>query len=526
MHKILSSKHVIPALLLCLVTLLVINSIFSFYNSRQIIDNDALKNETENVKQRTDKIISNIIHGADLSVRGFAITKNPSLADPLRLVLRDKDSVFHNIETLLVKQNYDVSKFHELKTSVEDYLAFSMDMIELVKKDRMNEFVLLLNEDRGFGVWKKYQAFYEPLFAYEDSLNAAAEARYQSAVSRNQLIQVLLVLISVPTMFYIIRKLRSEEAQRTELIAALDQNNRKYVFNSGASSDQKDWKNIVADSINNFQHANDFITRISGGDFATRWEGLTEENEALNTHNLAGNLLRMRENLKQRKIEDERRTWAVSGLAKFAEIIRNHNDFQKLGDAIISNIVRYTDSNQGGLYVVNEENPKDVHLRLLSCYAWDKKKHFDRDKNIYMGDGQAGQCWQEGEPIFITEVPADYVNITSGLGAATPRCIFIVPLKTNGVTCGILELASFQPYQDHVREYILEVCKSIAAAVAAVKMSERTRALLVSSQQQASEMQDQAEEMRAALEELHIVKETLRRCQEESLQKANVPSIV
>ncbi len=519
MTAIFKSKNLIPALLFCFALLLVINSVFTFYNANIIIENNALKIETENVKRRTVSIITDVIHGADLSVRGFALTKNPKLADPIKLVLGGKDSVFNNLETLLVKQHCDLTKFREMKATVEDYLVLSLDMIELARKDSMRQFVEILNEDRGFGVWKKYQAFYVPLFAYEDSLNAAADSRYLNAISRNQFIQIMLVLLGIPTMIYISRKLRSEDAQRAGLLKALDQNNRKYIFDTGIPIEHSDWKNIVDESIKNFQQANEFITKISAGDYTTHWDGRTEANQSLNQTNMAGSLIKMREHLKLTKIEDERRNWAVSGLAKFAEIIRNQNDFQKLGDAIISNIVSYTNSNQGGLFVLNDENKEDVHLRLLSCYAWDKKKYFDVDKVINVGDGLAGQCCQEGDPIFITQVPSDYVNITSGLGHATPRCIFIVPLKTNDLTYGVLELASFQPYLDHEREFIIEVCKTIASAVAAVKVAERTNLLLEQSQHLAEEMRRQEEEMRQTMEELQATQEEMQRALEDGAMK-------
>jgi len=509
--QIFKSKNLIPALLFCFAILLVINSVLTFYNADIIIENNALKIETENVKQRTVSIITDVIHGADLSVRGFALTKNPQLADPIKLVLGGKDSVFNKLETLLVKQHYDITKFRELKSTVEDYLAFSLDMIELARKDSMRQFVELLNEDRGFGVWKKYEAFYVPLFAYEDSLNAAADSKYLHALSRNQFIQIMLVLLGIPAIIYIIRKLKSEERQREGLLTALNENNRKYIFDTGTSLAHSDWQEIVANSINNFQQANEFIIKISAGDYTTQWIGLNESNKQLNQRNLAGNLVAMRELLKQAKMEDERRNWSMSGLAKFAEIIRNQSDFQKLGDAIISNIVKYTNSNQGGLFVLNDENKEDVHLRLLSCYAWDKKKYIDRNKVIHPGEGLTGQCWQEGNPIFMTQVPSDYATITSGLGHATPRCIFIVPLKVNDRIYGVLELASFQPYLNYEQEFLVEVCETIASSIANVKVADRTKYLLEQSQQQAEEMRSQEEEMKQSMEELQATQEEMQR---------------
>ncbi len=251
-----------------------------------------------------------------------------------------------------------------------------------------------------------------------------------------------------------------------------------------------------------------FAMQIGNGNYANDFALLSNEDT------MGKALLDMRENLKQNAEEEQRRNWAVSGLAKFAEIIRDQTDFQKLGDAIISNVVKYTNSNQGGLFVINDENKNDVHLQLLSCYAWDKKKHID--KIIHEGQGLAGQCWQEGNSIFMTKVPVDYVNITSGLGHATPRCIFLAPLKVNDAIYGVLELASFQPYQEYEREFIEKVCETIASSIATVKITQQTKYLLEQSQQQTEAMRSQEEEMRQNMEELQATQEGMERMMKES----------
>jgi len=38
------------------------------------------------------------------------------------------------------------------------------------------------------------------------------------------------------------------------------------------------------------------------------------------------------------------------------------------------------------------------------------------------GEGLVGQCALEGNGFLLTEVPENYVKISSGLGEATPQC--------------------------------------------------------------------------------------------------------
>jgi PAS domain S-box-containing protein len=224
----------------------------------------------------------------------------------------------------------------------------------------------------------------------------------------------------------------------------------------------------------------------------------------------------MRNNLKKVSEEDKKRNWATSGIAKFGDILRSYSDnFEKLADNIISNLVRYVGANQGALFIIegNTENASEdeQYMEMAAVYAWDKKKFLE--KKIYKGDGLAGQAWLEGDTIYLTEVPDDYVNITSGLGEANPRSVLIVPLKVNEELHGVVEIASFREYEDFEIEFIERVCESIASTISSVKINERTQKLLQESTMMTEQMRAQEEEMRQNMEELQATQEKTQRDQ-------------
>lgn len=232
---------------------------------------------------------------------------------------------------------------------------------------------------------------------------------------------------------------------------------------------------------------------------------------------LGKSLIEMRDSLRNayleeenRKIEDQKRTWANEGFAKFADILRqNNNDFQVLCDDIIKNVVKYIEANQGGIFLWNEEDKNDQHFDLVSTYAWDRKKYVT--KRIEKGEGLVGACAMEKETVFLTDVPEDYVAITSGLGSANPRCVILVPLKHEEAILGVIEMASFKVMEKHQINFLEKIAESIASTISSVRINARTKALLEQSQQQAEEMAAQEEEMRQNMEELQATQEEAAR---------------
>ena len=148
-------------------------------------------------------------------------------------------------------------------------------------------------------------------------------------------------------------------------------------------------------------------------------------------------LLEMRDNLqvarKEAEIQQEeerRRNWATGGLAKMGELLRLNNDnMEELSSIVISEMVKYMDANQGGLFVLNDSDENNKYLELTACYAYERKKF--AEKQIELGEGLTGACFLEGESIYLTEIPPDYLEITSGLGGCSPKALLITPLKLN-----------------------------------------------------------------------------------------------
>ena len=266
----------------------------------------------------------------------------------------------------------------------------------------------------------------------------------------------------------------------------------------------------IVDSTNilveNLKETAEFAQQIGAGNINTEYNIISEKD-------LLGNsLIEMRESLKKAKNEEdkrreyeERQNWATIGFAKFGELLRNNTDnMEEFTYNVISNLVKYTKSNQGAMFLLNDDT-NNPYLTMSSCYAYDRKKFVD--KKIDLGSNLVGQCFLEAQTIYMTDVPNNYVSITSGLGDANPKAIIIVPLKFNDKVFGVIEMASFSKYEDYKIEFIEKLAENIASTISTVKVNMQTVSLLQESKLKSEELASQEEEMRQNLEELQSTQE-------------------
>ncbi|MBU8893827.1 MAG: GAF domain-containing protein [Bacteroidales bacterium] len=270
--------------------------------------------------------------------------------------------------------------------------------------------------------------------------------------------------------------------------------------------------------IRGLKETTDFALEIGKRNFDSSFVPLSDEDD------LGNGLLEMRTNLKhateeevRRKKEDDQRNWASQGIAKFSDILRHNNDnIEKLTYDVISNLVKYCDANQGGLFIVNDDNADDHFIEMAAAYAFDRKKFLEN--RIDIGVGLIGRSVQESETIYITDIPDDYITITSGLGDDNPKSILIVPLVINDNVYGVIEMASFREFEKYQIEFIEKIGENIASSLSSVKVNIRTAELLERTRQQAEEMRAQEEEMRQNMEELQATQEESAR-REAKLEK-------
>jgi PAS domain S-box-containing protein len=273
------------------------------------------------------------------------------------------------------------------------------------------------------------------------------------------------------------------------------------------AEDLSEISSLFSKFVNSLRDKIHFATKLEAGHTDEQLTPLSEDDTLANALlDVEKSLQKAAEEDLKYKAEEQKRAWTNEGLARFGEILRMKTDnLAALSDEIIANLVKYLHANVGEVFLYNDDNAGDAHLELVSAFAYDRKKHLN--KRIELNEGLVGTCALEQLPIFITDVPEDYIEITSGLGDAPPRSILLVPLKVENQVFGVIEIASFNVLQPFEIEFVEKIAQSIASTFATVKININTAQLLLQSKKQAEEMAQQEEEMRQNLEELQATQE-------------------
>lgn len=267
----------------------------------------------------------------------------------------------------------------------------------------------------------------------------------------------------------------------------------------------------MSDSVNSLidslQKTESFAQEIEKGNLDAEFDALGDNDQ------LGNALLNMRSGLKEakerdeaRRVEDQRRNWALDGLTTFADLLReDSSDFEEYMRNIISKLANYTNSNQGGIYLINDNDDTKKTIELAGSYAFEGEK-FDK-KVLEFGEGLIGVSIMEAKTSHITNLPENYLSVSSGLGSNPPGSLIIAPLKHNDEVIGAIELASFTDYEDYQIKFIEDVAESIAVTIESLRMQQKSSLLLEQTQQQAEEMMAQEEELRQNMEEMMATQE-------------------
>ena len=234
-----------------------------------------------------------------------------------------------------------------------------------------------------------------------------------------------------------------------------------------------------------------------------------------------------------RQMEMEKEvTWKKSNIAEVSSSITGSHNLESLGKTLLSKVVPLVESNYAVFYAKEFDSRNNEQFQLISTFA--VKDESSVKKTIQLGEGLLGQAIVERKAQFITNVPADYIRVSSGLGEATPVEVVILPIMFEGEVNAILEIASLNSLNVSQHSFLEElisnlgiVIESVMSRIQLAHLLEESQTLMEEVQAQSEELQNQQEELRATNEELEEQTQSLRQSeiklqmQQEELEQTN-----
>jgi CheY-like chemotaxis protein/HAMP domain-containing protein len=218
----------------------------------------------------------------------------------------------------------------------------------------------------------------------------------------------------------------------------------------------------------------------------------------------------MARNLARLDRETRHQSWIKAAQAGLVRDLQGELEPDETAGRAVAFLTRYLEAPAGAIYHLG----RDGGLHLLGQPGGAAPARFAA------GEGLIGQAARSEDIVVVSEPPADYLRVRSGLGESPPRALALVPLLRSGRVIGVLELAFFRPVGDDQRELLASLQETLGIKLEVARARAETRALLEETQALAARLTEQDDELRASNEELQTQQEELRLANEELAAQA------
>ena len=170
---------------------------------------------------------------------------------------------------------------------------------------------------------------------------------------------------------------------------------------------------------------------------------------AINSYKSAQNRVKEKEHtIKELEQKVEKLEEKIETTEKINEMSQKHllqiqkaESSEALANDFITSICDDLEASKGAFFLANGNS-----IEYAAGFAYSAED--DEPIKFQMGEGLVGQVAQDKKTLNLKDIPEDYVEITSGLGKAKPKNIFIQPIVYDNVTLGVYELATFKKLSD------------------------------------------------------------------------------
>ncbi len=214
---------------------------------------------------------------------------------------------------------------------------------------------------------------------------------------------------------------------------------------------------------------------------------------------LKDNINAMVQSLRETTKANQEQYWLKTNLARIAGLLQGHRDLATVGELIMNELIPLVGAQHGTFFITDDSGDGTV-LRLIAGYGL--RVDTAAATKFRLGQSLVGQVAKTKKPIVVTDAPADYVKISSGLGEAAPLNLMVLPIVFEGQVLGVIEAGSFGPFTQVHQDFLEQLMETIGVNANTIIVNSRTDDLLAESQRLAVELQSRSGELQARQEEL------------------------
>ena len=210
--------------------------------------------------------------------------------------------------------------------------------------------------------------------------------------------------------------------------------------------------------------------------------------------------------------------WLNSNLARLSSLMQGRRNVEEVTRLVLDEVTPLIDAQTSTFYVRHEDVSGNVTYRLSAVYG-----HPSPGEKIVIGDneGMVGQAAASKRTIHLHDIPDGYLEISSGLGQATPTDLIILPVQFSDKVRGVIEFASFNNYSGLHKKFLDSLAPNVGVTLATIEGNARTEVLLRESQRMAQELRAQSDRLKETNAELEE-KATLLSAQNKAIEVKNL----
>jgi signal transduction histidine kinase/HAMP domain-containing protein/ActR/RegA family two-component response regulator len=215
---------------------------------------------------------------------------------------------------------------------------------------------------------------------------------------------------------------------------------------------------------------------------------------------LKDNINAMVQSLRETTKANQEQYWLKTNLARIAGLLQGHRDLATVGELIMNELIPLVGAQHGTFFIADDRGGDGTVLRLIAGYGL--RVDMAASTQFRLGQSLVGQVAKTKKPIVVTDAPAGYVKISSGLGEAAPLNLMVLPMVFEGQVLGVIEAGSFSPFTQVHQDFLEQLMETIGVNANTIIVNSRTDDLLAESQRLAAELQSRSGELQARQEEL------------------------